>query len=244
MLYSVGDVPIKGISSMAIMQVVVTMEYYSQTALNVFHYIASGDPGPVSNSFALIAAMGFAPPLSSPYEFEDGTIARYMQALQSAQLKYRSIFARDLYSDTDFYETAFHPSTQGIAAGDALPPFVAYGFRGSRVNASIRRGSKRFCGVVEGNVAAGGILTSEALTYGPILADLMGDTLGYSLGGASLTFVPAVLQLEKYTTDEGKTAYRKYADPAVQLTHTAVGVEYSLVGTVRSQVSRQYGRGS
>ena len=159
---------------------------------------------------------------------------------------FNSVLARAVYIDDDFYDSPFLAGTQGLlsGSGQGTSPIDAFGFFSSRVKQSINRGYKRFVGLSEGAVGEAGNMESATLTAMETLAGYMGDTLVYDDEGESLTFIPAIVQKEKYVvTESGKDAYKYYASQATQLAHTAQGIDWSPYTTVRSQVSRQYGRG-
>ena len=73
-----------------------------------------------------------------------------------------------------------------------------------------------------------------------------------SAGGNSLAFVPAVVKKQKYQTNVGSEDPPRYAyryiptddgGESAQLDDTATGIIWDWYPQVRSQVSRQYGRG-
>jgi len=226
-----------------IMELTLNTTYFNQKCVNRWNYVASGTPAAVTLSFALMSAMGF---LSVTTSFVTDTIAGLLQDLCSPGVIFNNAIARAVYIDDDFYDNPFLASTLGQtgSSGDSLSPIDTFGFYSSRVKQSIGRGYKRFPGLMEGDVTSGGLIVSGHLTAEEGLADAMGDTLSFDDEGNTLSFVPCVVQKEKYTvTLSGKDAYRYYADQAVQLTHTAQGINWTPYEQVRSQVSRQYGRG-
>jgi len=242
-LYNSVSLDVKEINRMAILEMTLTTTFYNQININRWHYVSSGDPGPVTPSFALLSASGFIPPTATPWDFEAGTLARTIQQMVSASFGFLAIYVRNLYTPTDFVESAFNVSTVGEDVGEPSPPFLAYGVQSNRVRTDIRRGSKRFGGVSESGLDAGGVLASGKLTQLGAVATAMSAVLSYTSGGASLTLTPAVLSYEEYETDRGNRAYRPYATEAAQLTHTATGLAYTANNRIRSQVSRQVGRG-
>jgi len=121
-----------------------------------------------------------------------------------------------------------------------MPPFVAYGLKSTRTRTDIRRGTKRLAGVLEADVQAGGELTSGAKTLVANLAEKMGEILV----GATANYSPAVISRERVVDEEtGKVTYRLYASESVQEENTMFDVSWQGYDFVRSQVSRQYGRG-
>lgn len=226
-----------------LMELTLNQTYFNQRCVNRWNYVASGTPAAVTLSFALTSIMGFLP---ASTDMADTTIAGYIQIIQNPHVIFNSVIARAVYIDDDFYDSPFLSGTTGLAGGDGdgMTPVNAYGFYSSRVKQSINRGYKRFVGVNEGAVEEGGVIGTDKETELTTLAGFMGDTLVYDDEGESLTFIPCIVQKEKYTVESsGKDAYRYYADQAVQLTHTAQGVAWTPYDQVRSQVSRQYGRG-
>lgn len=226
-----------------LMEITLFQTYFNQKCVNRWNYVASGTPAAVTLSFALASAMGFLPVST---DLLDTTVGGALQLMQIANVAFNSILARAVYVDDDFYDSPFISGTNGgVAAGsEGLSPLNAYGFFSSRVKQSIGRGYKRFVGVPETATNAGGLMTSGILAQMTDLAGFMGDTLSYDDEGTTITFVPAIVQKEKYTVvASGKDAYRYYASQATQLTHTAQGIGWSPYENIRSQVSRQYGRG-
>jgi len=227
---------------MAIMEVQVISDYQGQSFINRWNYISSGTPAVVSRSFALVASFGA---LYNQVEqaYPDDTILRAISEFSSADLTFQTIVAKDVYSVTDFYSTGFVPPYAGGAGGTAMSPVASFGFESNRVRSDIRRGQKRFSGLSENAFAGGGAVDSAYETLLNDLATRMSDVLSYNDEGNTITFTPCIVQKESYTTPSGKTAYRYYATESVQLQHTAVGVIWSYKDTMRTQVSRQYGRG-
>lgn len=228
---------------MAIIELVVNQRFWNQLVINRFHYVQAGTPAVVTPSFAMIAAAGFIPATPISTTFEDGTLAGGMEDVTSADLQFVSAYARNLYSVTDFYEVPYATTILGDRTGESMSPAMAYGFYSNRVRTDIRRGMKRLCGVSETSVQSGGVITSA---FSPALVGLaatMSDTLTYDDEGNTLTFTPAILGLEEYTTPAGKRAYRIAATESEQLARTAQGVVWTYYPQVRTQVSRQYGRG-
>lgn len=229
---------------MAILEVVLNQRYANQLCVNRFHYVSSGTPAAVTLSFALISAMGLLEATGSPKVFPNETIGVSLQVCQNPSVEFLSTYARDLYSVTDFYESPYPSGVTGQKPGAGMSPLAALGFTASRVRTDIRRASKRFVGCNEEFWASGGILTGEAVALADDLAEQMSAVLSYDDEGNTITFTPAVLGYEKYTTDSGKVAYRPYATVSAQMAHVATGWQYQAIQTMRSQNSRQYGRGA
>jgi len=226
-----------------LMEITLFQTYFNQKCVNRWNYVANGTPAAVTLSFALASIMGFLPVSTT---LAGGTVGGSLQGVQNADVHFNSVIARAVYIDDDFYDSPFLANTVGAATGgaSALSPTNAFGFFSSRVKQSIARGYKRFVGASEGTVTSGGVIEGATLTALESVAGFMSDTLVYDDEGESLTFIPCIVQKEKYVVEEsGKDAYKYYASQATQLTHTAQGINWTPYENIRTQVSRQYGRG-
>lgn len=227
-------------------EAVLSYQYQGQQCINRWNYLSTGVPAAVSGSFGLAYALGFI--LSEPPDPEApaGTLLAELVAALPDEVVFESATVRAAadYDPEDFYEVLFPASFTGEDAGEAAAPFLAYGFRTNRVRTDISRGTKRFAGVVEGAMMNGGTLSSSAITLLNGWADIMSAVLEYTEDGESLSYTPCVVSKLEYTTPSGKRAYKYYSTLALQLDHLAVGVTWQPYQEVRSQVSRQYGRGN
>jgi len=226
---------------MAIMEVLLRARIDGELSVNKFNYVSSGGSPEGSLSFNLANAMGF---VLTGGVFPAGTIMDWLWTNLTNNFVFDEVQVRDIYSLTDFYTLPFAAGTAGQAAGDSLPPFAAYGFRSNRIRSDIRRGTRRFAGVNESVVGDGGILTAPGITLVNTMATRMSATLTVSADPVNLEFDPAVLSKEEYTAPSGNPAYRYYSTSGEQLDHAAVGVTWEPYTAIRSQVSRQYGRGA
>lgn len=228
---------------MPLMEMVVAQDFQGQQVINRYHYFTASTSASVSLSFSLIAALGYLSEDILTGDFPAGTLAAAIQDIQHTSLSYVSSVARDLYSVTDFYENPYISGVTGDQPGTAASPVLAYGFQSSRSRLDVRRGSKRYAGVLEEAMETGGQIVSGYLIEMDQIAALLSAPAIYDDEGNTITFVPVVLSYEPYTTPSGKTAYRPYATEALQLEHTAQSIVYAAQPRVRTQVSRQYGRG-
>lgn len=235
---------------MAIMEVVLAGSYAGQQIINRWNYIAGGTPASVSLSFALTSAFGAIYDLIAvPPGYPSGTVLDTMMGNLSSAYTLTQITALDVYSVTDFYQTPFVQPYAGSQGGESLSPTQAYGFRTNVVRRDVARGTKRLVGVVEPASTGLGVLTSTYQTAMNAIATKFSEVLEYDDEGNTLTFTPAVCGKELYdpnpTNPSGNhRAYRYFPDEAEQLDHTAVGVLWQAYTTIRTQVSRQYGKGS
>jgi hypothetical protein len=230
-----------------IYEVTLETEYYNQICINRWNYRMTGTPAAVLGGFALLSAMGWTAP-NVAGNFPDTSLAWGIQALVSDQVKFRMVVARALYSVTDFYEVPFVGGIVGKDAGQAMSPAIAWGFYTSRTRTDVRRATKRFPGVAEAVVDSGGVVAAAQMAELNAVAAKMSATLTYTDEGNTLSFAPVVCGKERYNVDtkladpEG-TAYRYYRTLTEQNAHTADSIIWQPYSTVRTQVSRQYGKG-
>jgi hypothetical protein len=197
--------------------------------------VAGGDAA------ALVNAMGLNPTGGT---FPTATIGAQLQLVVSTAVNWTQCLCRNVYDPTDFIDLPYVPLAAGAATGECLSPINAFGFRSNRTRLDIGRGYKRIPGVVETFVDNLGVINSTTQPALDTLAGLMGDVITFTDGSLTDSFTPVIVSKEKYTTPSGKTAYKYYPTESVQLTHLAVGVVWEAYTRVRSQVSRQIGRGA
>lgn len=227
---------------MSFIEVTLRQVYAGQQCLNRFSYYSDDDAVGSVLAFGLITAMGFIG-TGSPVVYPAGTLFPLIRAIQSTALQYVEVEARDLYDPFNFYVRPFPAPTAGLSGGEGASPVLATGFRSTRTRSDIGRGFKRFTGISEGAMAAGGNLDPGVLASLAPLAAELSAVLTYTNEAAIYSYQPCVMSFEPYATPSGKTAYRPYATEAEQLEHTAFSMEYSAMPQVRTQTSRQYGRG-
>lgn len=223
---------------MAIYEATLFSTYYGQNCLNRWNYVSGGIPSAVAGSFALASAMGLAP-VGGPT-----TLYGRLKTLLNAAVTFVGYKVVNLYDDEDFYAAGFGSVQAGLKSGEGLSPSAAFGFRSNQVRLDVDRGYKRFVGVTEDTSNPGGGI-APAFLSGDLtpFANLMGTILEYVDEGTPISFSPAILGRESYTTPSGRTAYRKYATETAMLEHTAIGITWEPYANSRTQVSRQYGRG-
>ena len=223
---------------MAFYEITLRSVYKLQQCINRFPYWADTSGFQAPSALELLVLAGFIPDPDTGL-IDSDTLFASIIALVSGGVFFVSAEARELYSISDFYEAGYSPGFQGGEAVVGSAPFLAFGLTSSRVLTTVKRGSKRFVGVTEDDIDEGGALSTDAITR---LA-LVGERMSANFSGESSVYEPATFGFEPYTTASGRTAYRKFTDPDDQLEHTAHPVVYSVMANVRSQTSRQYGRG-
>lgn len=235
---------------MALYEATLTSSASAGLQINRWNYVSGGIAASVSGSFALAAAFGaIYDEVAVPPAYPSGTILAGIAGLVGNNTVFQQFTVINVYDPTDFYQTPFVPPYTGAQGGDIMPPFNAFGFRTNQTRRDVRRATKRFGSVSESLVASGGGFVSVAVTAMEALAGLMSDILEYDDEGNTLTFSPAVCGKEEYDPnpdnfDGNHRAYRYYPTLTAQLAHTATGIVWQPYATVRSQTSRQYGRGA
>ena len=217
--------------------------YYDQQTVNRFNYVSTGTPAAQLGSLSLLKAMGF---VATAGVFPAAGIFTKLRTIVNSNWKAVNIVSRAAsdYDVTDFYDLPYVPNVAGLAdSAFAASPVLSFGFRTNRVRTDIDRGSKRFAGVGEGQMAGGGKMESVTIGQMTALADAMSAVLVYDDEGNSISFSPCVVSKLEYTTPRGRKAYKYYPTLAQQLEHTATGVLWQAIESVRTQGSRQYGNG-
>jgi len=218
--------------------VLVRMAALGQQMLNRYDYVSDTALG-TPTSLELATLLGFIP-VGDPAVFPADTFFDNMRYCMSDDVSFLEVQVSEIYSTTDFYTLAYSPAQAGKAVTPISAPFLALGLFSNRVRSDIRRGFKRLPGVGEAMIDDGGTIAAGTLANLVTFAANMSETL--SPAGAA--YQPAVLQFEEYVSPRGNKAYRKYATRDGQLDHAAYPLTWAPYETVRSQVSRQIGRGS
>jgi hypothetical protein len=225
-------------------EVILRSTYAGQELLNKWTYNSSGVPAAVSGSYGLAYAFGFVPIAGEyPGTALFGNIRNLVH--NGTLFTNATIKALANYAPADFYEIPFVVPAPGYRTGEGLSPVLAIGFRSTRVRTDIRRATKRFGGVAEEDCGSGGTLTGSAISRANIVSVMMKDNLTYNDEGNTITYSPCVCSKEIYVDPEdGKTKRRYWATLQAQLARTALGINWEAYQQVRSQTSRQYGRGA
>lgn len=227
---------------MAIYEMTARSRFAGQECINRWHYVSTGTPAAVQGSFGLVYSAGWVKD-GLPAAFPTNGLFNVMRAVQSEQVAYWEVEVRNLYDPLDFYVLPLPSDAVGGVAGESMSPTQAWGFFSNRVRADVKRGMKRLVGVTEANVTNGGLVAAGIVPSLENVAGRFSAVLLYDDEGNALTYTPAVLSYEPYTPSPGRKAYRPYATESEQLDHAAIGVTYSPYTQIRTQVSRQYGRG-
>jgi hypothetical protein len=235
---------------MALLEATLTQRYFDQTVVNRFNYKGTGTPAAVTFSFGLVSALGAIYEGAPTNAYPTTGLLAAMRALQAEEVQFVSLVVRAIYSVTDFYEQPFVVPMNGevsTASGGALSPVVAWGFRTNRTRTDIRPGQKRFVGVAATAMTDGGVV-SQPWVDGQMsdLATAMGATLTYDDEGNTLTYAPVIVSKRppgSYADDPDQKGYAYYPTEAEQDQHIMDSIIWSPKPQLRTQVTRQYGRG-
>lgn len=222
----------------SIYKVVLRGSLGAQETINRWDYVVDNTLAAPS-ALELLTLMGFVLDGGTGLPPAD-TVFAGLQDISCVDQKWEEVSAQEIYSTTDFYTIPYTPEQEGGHDAGAFSPFAAFGFFTNRVRTDIRRGFKRFGGVAEDAVDGLGIINATFVTAGAVLAGEMSAVLG----SGSTLYKPGVLHLVKTTDGEGKVHRNYYPTVAEQIDHAAFPLTWSMYSTVRSQTSRQYGRGS
>lgn len=230
---------------MPLYEMVLNTEYQGQQCVNRWNYMTTSVPAAVTLSYGLLAAAGFIQGLGD-VDFPAGSLAELIRSLVNTGVTFVSVVAKEIWVLPDFYSTPFNTGTIGGAtSGDLAAPFLAYGVHSNQTTRRVRAGTKRFVGVSEGFMGAGGLL--DGISIG-VLADIcvaMNNNLSYDDEGSILQYQPVVVHKEKIVDPvTGKITYKYYPSEAEQIpANVAQNVVWSPMPYVRSQTSRQYKHG-
>ncbi len=221
--------------------------------INRWNYTGDGTPvAPSDRAFSLLSALGMIP---SAGVAPSGTLLQLVTAMVHPDLVFTQAICLNPYDPTDFYDAAFAPVVPGLNSGGAsLSPASAFGFVTTVIRRDIARGTKRFPGIQKDSSDAGGIISSAGLALMDDVVTAMNATVTHTIGAVTFTFVPVIAGKEKYVVPGSspvRYAYRYHketgvpaTDKATQLAATAGPTIWQRYNTVRTQTSRQYGRGA
>lgn len=226
-------------------EVVLTQTYYNQRCINRWNYLFSGTPGVSLPSFILARGLGA---IESAGTYPTDKLMRKIAACQVGAVTFQQLTVLNVFDPVDFYQVPFVSPLTGDAAssGEGNSPVLAAGFRTNQIRRDVARGTKRFVGIGEGYIQAGGAVVATSGVFFD-LAGAMSANVVEDDEGTSLTFIPCVAGKQRYNPETGLpsdtgSAYR-YFPEADQFDHVAAGVTWQAYDTIRTQTSRQYGRG-
>lgn len=229
---------------MPMYELTLEQSYAGQQCINRWNAVSDAIPAGVLGAYKMAVAYGFAPD-TDVTPFGEGTIGKLIKDLQVTSVIFVQVVVKNIFDPTDYYTYAFPANTTGnTASSDPMSPTAAYGFSTNRTRADVKRGQKRFVGVAEANVGGLGVILSSTMAYLQTVGDGMADLSLAPAGAGVITFSPYVFGRLKYHPPGKDTwAYKYYLTPEAQALHNMAITQWVPKNTVRTQVSRQYGRG-
>lgn len=221
-------------------ELVLYLTYFGQRCVNVFNFTMTGTPAAVTGAYGLAYAFGAIP---DGGVWDTSSLFAYIRAITVGDAVFNQVRVKNPYDVTDFYSVPFASGVNGLNSGQAMSPVLAWGVHSNQVRLDIRAGQKRFVGVAEDDVDSGGNVAVAFLPSIEDVAEAMSAPLTYDDEGNTLTYNLVVAKKQTYTTSEGTEATRYFTTKAAQLENIASGLLWTAMPQVRSQVSRQYGRG-
>jgi hypothetical protein len=221
-------------------ELILFMTYFGQQCVNVFNFTMSGVPAAVSGSFGLVNAFGAVPSLDI---YPAGFLFALLKGNLSDQVFFNQVRIKNPYDNTDFYGLPFPAGLNGDNAGSGLSPATAYSLRSNQVRLDIQAGQKRFVGVCEANIEAGGLLGATTLAAMQDIADVMSGPFTYDDEGNTLTYNLVVAKKYSNPAATPPIANAYFPTLAQQLDNIASGVFWTPRPHTSTQTTRQYGRG-
>lgn len=232
-----------------IMEVTVQGRLFNQETMNVFNYHYDGvasDPGGLAS--LLLNGLGWPLWDVGSGSYPDTSVAEAWRLAVNGQFTFELITVRNVYSRTDFVEWLFPiagAARTGAEGGEATSPALTYAFKSSKALADIKRGARRIAGASEPRIEAGGVISVAGLA----LLNELASTFSSALPAFGDQFVSCICKKEKLPvlnpdgTPKGRFKYEYFTDIEEQLDNTAFPISWGAVSTIRTQTSRQYGRG-
>jgi len=208
-----------------------TSTFLGQVCYNVYFYAVSAEGGVFGNPAQRLADAW------NIFNWEDsGSLFR--STLFSNDLNYSAINTRALFNPALIYELLLG-TYSGENADVNMPPYVAFTLRSDRTDGRIRRGFKRFPGVVE-SANANGNVEAAALAGLVSLGEQLVGELTYGDETNFITFSPVVVKRVKYTED-GVVKYR-LPESVGEAVYSQI-MTWDAIPTLTTQNSRKYGVG-
>lgn len=229
---------------MPLYEITLEQVFAGQQCINRWNYQSAAIPSGSLGALLLIQAMGFAVNDTIP-AFDASTIAGQLQSLQAVAVNWVQAVCKNIYDPTDYYSYPFPAGTTSLNGGsEAESPVIAVGFSTNRTRTDVRRGQKRFAGLTEGQVGDVGNLTSGARSSWQALGDNMAIDAVADTGPDTVSFTPYVFGRKRTVALDGKVSYPYWPTETEQMAHAMKILSWTVKSTVRTQGTRQYGRGA
>jgi len=225
-------------------EITLEQKFAGQQIINRWNYISGEIPAGQLGALLALVGMGFTP-FTDIEPFGPSTFAGIIQPIQAVAVNWVQAVAKNIFDPTDYYAYPFPAGTTSTNGGsEAESPVIAVGFATNRTRSDVRRGQKRFAGLVEGQVGDVGALTSGAVTAWQALGDSMADINLVPVAGSSVSFTPYVFGRKRTVALDGSVTYPYWPTEAEQLAHAMLITAWTVKPQVRTQGTRQYGSGA
>jgi len=204
-------------------------QYLGQQVINTYTYKVTGGASEVTTNAEIMAnrleekIFSVDSPLRSAFFSEEAT--------------WSSMRCQNLFDLTDYFELVFSTTYEGAGTADAMPPFVAASLRTPWLGGTVRRGFKRYSGILEGTVSMGAFSA-------PMIASMqiLADNLESILEEGDSVWTPVIVKRVKVI--DGVTGAVTYRLPEnLSESVTADATTWQVVTDATSQNSRKFGRG-
>lgn len=214
-----------------IYQVNMVTQILDQSCLNVFFYQETTEGETVPNHADLLAQEFVARHFSDPTSL-------FTSSLFSDQVRYMSAVVINLFDPADVGEELDGTKT-GANADTLMPTFCAFSLRTNWTTRLIRRGQKRFPGVVE-NANVNGEIIASAMTQLAQLGDQLAETLVWEGISGNLVWTPVVV---KRIREETPTRVTYRLPTNLQEAVWVGATSWTPSNRITTQNSRKIGRG-
>jgi len=229
---------------MPLYEITLEQKLAGQQTINRFNYESGAIPSGSLGALLLIQALGFTVNDAIP-AFDPSTVAGQLKALQAVAVNWIQVVCKNLYDPTDYYSYPFPAgTTSDNGSSEAESPVIAVGFATNRTRTDVRRGQKRFTGLTEGQVGDVGNLTPSALASWQAIGDNMAIDAVADTGADTVSFTPYVFGRKRTVDLDGKVSYPYWPDATQQMAHAMKILSWTVKPQVRTQGTRQYGRGA
>lgn len=230
-----------------LLEVVIKGTANGEMYINRLNFVASQAGITDSTSYFLLLSLGYLGITTAP---TNGSVLDELLTCNSGTFQMTELVARNIFAVSDFITLPVGPTNYvGLNSGGSYySNFSVQKLRSNLRRQDIGRGFLALDRPKESDVDDSGNLGATALGKLTALGIAIASVPAFTDDGENISWTSCVVGKEKYRTNPDSTkdptyAYRYYEDKDEQFEHLANGVQWSPMPKVRSQVSRQYGKG-
>jgi len=230
-----------------LMEVIIKGTASGEMYINRLNFVASQAGITDSTSYFLLQCLGYQGITTAPVA---GSVLDELLTVNSGTFQATELVARNIYNVTDFITLPVGPTNWvGLNSGGSyMPNFSVQKLRSNLRRQDIGRGFLTLDRPKEADVDDSGSLGATPLGKLAALAAALEAVPSFTDDGENIAWSTCVVGKEKYRTNPDSTkdptyAYRYYEEKDEQFEHIANAVSWAAMPKVRSQVSRQYGKG-